>query len=500
MIGFFPEAYEDELIYSQLARYYVRTGYMSYKNVANELFHNGGARPHVEYFIKFTQEALEAITRNISLEDVILKHTMYPYYARFYPRDVKKAAFEDLMQMGGGIRNMLTGSLRRYGEDRYLRYCPMCVKEDKENYGEPYWHRTHQLPSVNICPKHYCYLCNSTVLINATKKLSLISAGEELKKIEEPVYSTNDIEKFVAEYITEVFLSDFDMESDGSVGKFLHSKLANTRYLSPRGQNRKLELLVTDFNEYYKSLDKQRAFCEGWQLLNIFIGKKFDANHICMLSIFLNISIEDLLEMKLPEKSQEELFDERLKELKEEGKTCAEIAEILNVRRKVVQLICNERYFTHKPNKRETKEKVRKMTDWRSVDEQTLPLVKATIEQLRGNEYNKPHRITFNAIERALNLTSGQIRLRLPMCRDEILKQQEPFEVYWARKIIWAVRTLQREGATLSWHRISTLAGMRKIDLAACFPYLEQMADKKTVERVYKIMYELKINTEDKRD
>ena len=167
-----------------------------------------------------------------------------------------------------------------------------------------------------------------------------------MKKIEEPVYSTNDIEKFVAEYITEVFFSDFDMESDGSVGKFLQSKLANTRYLSPRGQNRKLELLVTDFNEYYKSLDKQRAFCEGWQLLNIFIGKKFDANHICMLSIFLNISIEDLLEMKLPEKSQEELFDERLKELKEEGKTCAEIAEILNVRRKVVQLICNEQYFT----------------------------------------------------------------------------------------------------------------------------------------------------------
>lgn len=497
MIGFFPEAYEDELMYSLLARYRIRTGYMSYRTVASELFHNGGARPHVEYFIKFSQEALEAITRNITFEDVIMKHTMYPYYARFYPREVKKAAFDDLMQMGGGIRNMLTGSLRRYGEDRFLRYCPMCVKENIERYGEPYWCRTHQLPSVNVCPKHHCYLCNSTVLINGTKKLSLISAGEELKEIEEPVYSTNDIEKFVAEYITNVFLSDFDMESDGNIGKFLHSRLANTNYLSPRGQNRKLELLVEDFNEFYESIKERRAFCEGWQLLNIFIGKKFDTNHICLLSIFLNISIEELLEMKLPEKSQEELFDEKIKALKEEGKTYVEIAEILNMNRKVVRLICNQDYFQHKPKKRETKTKGIKSRDWGRVDEETLPLVKVTIEKLRGNEYVKPHRITFNAIERELNLTSGQISLRLPMCKDEIVKKQEPIEVYWARKIIWSVRTLQREGATLSWHRITTLAGMRKKDLAACFPYLEQMMDKQTVERIYKIMNELKINTDD---
>lgn len=489
--GVFTDAYEDELVYSQLARYFVRTGYISYKAVANELFQNSGARPHIEYFIKFTPEALEAITRHISLEDVIMKHTMYPYYARFYSKEVKKAAFEDLMQMGGGIRNMLTGSLRRYGEDRFLRYCPMCLKEDKEMYGESYWHRTHQLPSVIVCPKHHCYLCNSTVLINGTKKLSLISAGEELKDVEEPVYSTNNVEKLVAKYITDVFLSDFDMESDGNVGRFLHSKLANTNYLSPRGQNRKLELLAKDFNEFYASIDERRAFCEAWQLQNVFTGRKKDANHICLLSIFLNIGVDELLEMKLPEKTQDELFDERLFALKEEGKTCAEIAEILNVRRKVVQLICNDQYFYRKPVQRKAKAKGAKVRDWVKVDEQTLPLVKTKIEQMRGTEYNKPHRITFNAIERELNLTSGQIRLRLPMCRDEILKQQEPIEKYWARKIIWAVRTLEREGATLNWHRITSLAGMRKKDFAACFPYLQNMIEEKMLERLRNILNSL---------
>lgn len=494
MIGFFPEAYEDELVYSQLARYYVRTGYTSYRAVANELFQNSGARPHIEYFIKFTPGALEAITRNISFEDVIMKHTMYPYYARFYPREVKKAAFEDLMQMGGAVRNMLTGSLRRYGEDRFLRYCPLCFKEDIENYGESYWHRTHQLPSVNVCPKHHCYLCNSTVLINGTKKQSLISAGEELKDIEEPIYSTNNIEKIVAEYITDVFLSDFDVESNGNVGKFLHSKLANTNYLSPRGQNRRMELLVEDFNEFYDSIKERRAFCEGWQLLNIFTGRKFDANHICLLSIFLNISIEELLEMRMPEKSQEELFDEKIKAFKEEGKTYVEIAEILNMNRKVVRLLCNEDYFQPKSKKRKAEVKKDKVRNWGQVDEDTLSSVKTTIEQLRGNDYVKPRRITFNAIEQELNLTSGQIRLRLPMCRDEILKQQEPIEKYWARKIIWSVRTLEREGATLNWHRITSLAGMRSKDFAMCFPYLKEMIEEDMLERLRNILNSLSRN------
>lgn len=492
--GIFTDAYEDELVYSQLARYLVRTGYASYKAVANELFQNSGARPHIEYFIKFTPGALEAITRNISFEDVIMKHTMYPYYARFYPKEVKKAAFEDLMQMGGGVRNILTGSLRRYGEDRFLRYCPKCVVEDKEKYGETYWHRTHQLPSVNVCPKHHCYLCNSTVLINGTKKLALISAGEELKEIKEPVYSSNNIEKVVAGYITDVFLADFDMESDGNVGRFLHSKLANTNYLSPRGQNRKMELLVEDFNKFYDSIKERRAFCEGWQLLNIFTGRKFDTNHICQLSIFLNISIEELLEMKLPEKSQEELFDEKLRVLQAEGKSYVEIAKKLNMNRKVVRLLCNEDYFQPKLRKRERKGKGKNVRDWGKVDEDTLPLVKTTIKQLRGNAHVKPHRITFNAIERELKLTSGQIRLRLPMCRDEILKQQEPIEKYWARKINWAVRSLEREGATLNWHRITSLAGMRSKDFAASFPYLKEMIEEDMLERLRNILNSLSRN------
>lgn len=39
-----------------------------------------------------------------------------------------------------------------------LRYCPACVRADTEKYGEPYWHREHQLPLAMVCCVHHCRL------------------------------------------------------------------------------------------------------------------------------------------------------------------------------------------------------------------------------------------------------------------------------------------------------------------------------------------------------
>lgn len=35
-----------------------------------------------------------------------------------------------------------------------LRYCKQCTDNDRQRYGEAYWHRAHNLPLVAICEKH----------------------------------------------------------------------------------------------------------------------------------------------------------------------------------------------------------------------------------------------------------------------------------------------------------------------------------------------------------
>ncbi|MBQ6361850.1 MAG: TniQ family protein [Lachnospiraceae bacterium] len=43
-------------------------------------------------------------------------------------------------------------------ESKSIRYCPECIKADREKYGESYIHVTHQLRGVQVCPVHRCRL------------------------------------------------------------------------------------------------------------------------------------------------------------------------------------------------------------------------------------------------------------------------------------------------------------------------------------------------------
>ena len=71
MIFFTAQIYEDELAYSWLARCWMRSGYSCYTDFLKKLC---GDRlvPNVEFFKGFTNQAKEMISRNISIENLIL--------------------------------------------------------------------------------------------------------------------------------------------------------------------------------------------------------------------------------------------------------------------------------------------------------------------------------------------------------------------------------------------------------------------------------------------
>ena len=79
MIGFMPEIYPDELLYSMFARYYERSGYMAYIFAAEDLFQNKNERPDVEFINRLTQDAQSVIHKKMSADEVIMNHTMFPY-------------------------------------------------------------------------------------------------------------------------------------------------------------------------------------------------------------------------------------------------------------------------------------------------------------------------------------------------------------------------------------------------------------------------------------
>lgn len=487
MIAYFPTIYPDELLYSQLARYYTKSGYMAYTFAAEELFVLKTVRPDIEFVNACTPTAVQAITRNLPMEAVVEKHTMFPYYGRFLPRERRQRAFQALVSMAGNYRNLLAIPQSKNGKARYLRYCPLCAAHDREQYGEAYWHRAHQMIGIPVCPVHGCYLVDSSVIISGKAAPSLTTADEVIPLSESCEFSDNKLECDVAAYMAEVFQAHVDLESGVTAGEYLHSRMANTPYRSIRGEQRNIALFHADFMEFYKDLP-DNWFTELWQIQKVLTGYRVNFYEICLMAMFLGITADELVYMELPEKTQEQLFDEQVYRLHEQGLKYPGIAKALNAPYDTVKAIGERRYGTYHKMPKEPLRSGAKPHDWNQIDEATLPLVKDAIRQLQGDGTTRPKKVTVFAVEKLLHLPGKRISLYLPKCLAEIQRHQESQEQYWAREIVWAVRQVENTGATLTWCKVRDLTNMRRRDFETCLPYISDYTDFEFAERIRNLL------------
>ena len=484
MTVYLPEIYPDELVYSWLARYYIKTGYIRYSFVAEELFQRKTTRPDIEFVNQYTTSVLQAMTEKIPMREVIEKHTMFPYYGRFVPKERRNQAFTAMVQTKGNYHNLLPMPKRKKNAERFLRYCPICVENDRSQYGEAYWHRIHQLQGVAICSVHRCYLLDSHVEISGKASPTLIAAETIiLDESSNLLLCQNDIECRLADYVTKVFQAELDLQCDIIAGRFLHSRMESTPYRSVRGEQRNISLLHTDFMEYYKKLPDSN-FSELWQIQKVLTGDRINSYEICMLAMFLDISVADLTNMELPKQVQEQRFDEQIFLLHEQGLKYPEIARRLGASYDTVKAIGEQRYKKYHKESAKALKCDTKAYNWQEIDKNTLPLVKDAIAQLQGDGCTRPRKITAFAVENLLQLPNKRISTYLPKCKAEIEKSKESQEEYWAREVVWAVNHIIREGHTLNWKQIRNLTNMRKENFVKCVPYLLNYTDEDTAKKI----------------
>lgn len=161
MLTYFPTPYPGEWWYSVLCRYHVRTGNEKMQTTVRELF---GDKEQASMGAVFPNagilRVLDRLPRNLfSIREIILQHTLFPYYTRFHNLETKK---DMLRRLSTGETFVIT-CVRRFAERAKWqpRYCPVCVQEDRKSYGEAYWHITHQIPMMEVCPVHGCKLAAS---------------------------------------------------------------------------------------------------------------------------------------------------------------------------------------------------------------------------------------------------------------------------------------------------------------------------------------------------
>lgn len=195
MIGCFPDPYPDELLYSVCARFHERVQYPNKKNTLRELFGDEAAIAVVDLpsNLRNLASALPAGSP-YTVERLINQHTLLPFFAPFlHPKQFRQLWADMEGSRGPAIhmRSGLMGSLVQPPE--WLRFCPECVQEDKQQFSESYWHRLHQIPGVEICPQHQVRLVDSQVRVqNPTTRHEFITAEQGIKLPKSQSYTLKD--------------------------------------------------------------------------------------------------------------------------------------------------------------------------------------------------------------------------------------------------------------------------------------------------------------------
>ena len=443
MLGIFPEPYKDELIYSVLARYYVRSGYAKYVFVAEDLFLKRSVRPSFEYLPALSDEVVDQLTKTQSLIDVLVGHTMFPYHCRFLPLDRRKTALQSIIRMEKNYHNLILFPKRRTIPT--MRYCPLCVANDRDTYGETYWHRIHQIIELSVCPVHHCYLVDTKYKLSGKLPPDLIPAEIVIPFSEVITQCKNEKLLALAEYVRKIFCMPIKMDDNFSVDAVLKKRTENTKYRSPRGGICRIADLYKDFADYYSN--QIDVIPKQWQIHKTLTGQRYNFWEISLLGFFLGVSPIEFQKVVKFDETQEEVFDERIKTLREKGFCYPQIAEIMSTS---VDTIKNAVYAPKKnPKQRARKggKPGRRPLDWERLDQEMLPRVIETITELKSSE--KPVRITVGGVARIVGLKSKQID-KLPLCKAEIEKYRQTQEELWAQKVVWAWGELSKEGRIIS--------------------------------------------------
>lgn len=445
MIAYLPEIYPDELVYSWFCRYYVHTGCLTHKAALNDILSNRHDNPSKEFLGHLTPNMLTAIQKIHPIEALILNHTMYPQYARFIPLEDKKKA---LYHIGFDFCDVhhLFAILPRSEGDLFLKYCPICADEDRQQHGEAYWHRLHQIRNMQICTRHNCRLVNSAVVAKSEQTFILCPAESYIAD-QKPIIEADPLKIAFAKYMTDVFNVPMDFEKDIPISAVLYHGMQNTQYIKSTGKTRYTKQLAEDISDYYSSL----GICDiasMSQLQRVLLGgDRFDFSVVCQIAFYFCMDVKDLTKPVL---------------------TAAQIAKEQSTH-----------YMKDRP-----------AIDWTVYDAETAPILERVARSIydgTSSETGRPERVSEKVIYREMGFPGHRLE-NLPLCKAVFDKYSETYEECWARRIVWGYKKLKKNNAPFYWSDIRKITGVKKKNIEKVIPYIRKYTNRKTAEAIINLV------------
>lgn len=169
MIAYFPVPYPDELLFSVLCRGTEHSGMYAKQSYFSQLLQEKKSiYLNMKYYNRFSEDAITFLGGDVAVRNLIMCHTLYPYDMRFASYDIRKNFYDSLPEECSCYGK----SMLRQKKQPLLRYCPICTEYDRHTYGETYWHRSHQLETVEVCPEHGVKLIETNIGLSGKASIS----------------------------------------------------------------------------------------------------------------------------------------------------------------------------------------------------------------------------------------------------------------------------------------------------------------------------------------
>lgn len=446
MISFCPEPLPSELAYSLFSRYRLYSGYTTHKAAMEDLYCKRSDTPSKEFIGNLNSDARNVITRLCSMDELVLNHTMYRQYARFIPLAQKENALRHLGWDSTDAHHLFAILPRVEGE-RFLRYCPLCVLADREEYGTAYWHTHHQIRNTVVCPQHGCRLKASTVPAKSEQCFTFCPAELYITDTEVTWEENPQLLRF-AEYMAAVFEAPMDFEQDIPISAILYDGMSRTKYLKATGRSRYTKTLVEDLTAFYGSMGLPSVATMS-QVQRVLLRDRYDFSVVCQLAFFLGMSVEELTAPILtPE------------QIEAEAKT---------------------HYMTDKPP-----------VDWEEFDAETAKTLEPLAQSIFDGTFRadgRPERVSERLIYRELELNGHRLE-NMPLCQKIMQRYAESYEEHWARRLVWTYHKLKKERGTAPfyWSDMREISGVRKRNIDRIIPLIKNYADADTTKTIINLI------------
>lgn len=479
MINNFPQLYEDELLYSGISRYRKACGIITKKSILKDFY--GTERGMMPLWFPFKLNYIASklpISSKITGEELLFNHTMYPFYTSFFNEEICSEIKESMLNNSNCnivIKCGFGGS--KVSLNRFLKCCPICVKEDVELYGESFWRRTHQTVGVLYCNKHNIPLVDTIIAANDIfndyctldfKYINNDNINYDLEFIDINKIYISNINYIVKENVRRISISQ--------INNFYKRKLINKGLASKNGCIYMKDLLVS-FKQFYpqKYLELMQSNYEiedksNW--LRLFIRNtsknRSVVRHMLLLQ-FLNSSSRELFEetnlddINKTYKVHNPIFD--LEKKKEEWLNL--LKENPDLPRCELKKIGKGLYsYIHKYD-RDWYEKITPRVSRKpkelplyneKEDEECLTLVRQAVESIY-NKSGRPVRVTETSIRREIGFSRRILNESLILTNNYIKENTETLEKFRIRKIRWAIRELEKDVGSITRYKIQIKAG-----------------------------------------